>query len=414
MIKRSLVLVVSVVCTGLLMPAVASAGHPWNPPVWYVEVSDGGEFRGESNYDCVVRHGEDPPGTSDPRHWWSHQCSRTYPGGIARCSSNDGRYASSAAEWWTFTCTASLPSRTCGRRAERQNSNTPTDNGWQTGSPPNTQPDPACVDDLRRPAGGSGDRDADGVEDGQDRCPDVAGPSGGCPAPPSDDPSGAAGHDLVSLCGTARFNWYRTGSFDPDVEKGDEACLHTVSNRVAQQLAVDGLKKMPEVFGRRLVEWAQGKLVPDPEDLIQRALPNWDRAFRVAGRLNVITRIGEAAGIVGVAVGRTWMVNQIANRDACVMFITSTSTNLSVDGSGSTSFAIDGWNIVYNRKSINNYSKRDAYRHTAHVRQKKKRILLDKYEQRLTSMRCGKGGKVFLAKKHDEKKIVSNRVRAAG
>jgi hypothetical protein len=413
MFKQSFVVVVLSLCAVLAAPAVASADHPWTPPEWWVDVIDGGtEDRSTPESDCVVHESTDE--YDGQRRYFN--CDRIYPAGRAACNGMQRHWRSGGREYYEFEFACGLiPDEDRAPRCNRmfrmgRAAYDPTegDSGWRTGE----QEDPMCFDRFKGTTPRDGDRD--GVADVQDRCPGVAGPASNSGCPFTDQTSQSGGHDLVSVCGRARFDWYRSNFGDPDVEKGEEACLHTVSNRVAQQLAAEGIKAIPRVFGERLVDWAKGRLIPDPEDLIQRAIPRWHQAFRTVGRLNVITKIGEVVGLGGVASGYRFAANQITDKDACVMLMTSTSPNYGIDGASGTLFDVDGWQMVYNRKNVK-HPQRDAELHTANVSQKyKRRLRRDRWETRMTSMRCGKGGKVFLTSKHDESKIVSNRVRAAG
>ena len=227
--------------------------------------------------------------------------------------------------------------------------------------------------------------------------------------------SATGGHDLVSVCGTARFDWYQSSISDAGVAKGEDVCLHMVSNRVAQQLAAEGLSDTANAFGRRLMEFGQGQFEQDPSDYLGAALPSWSRTLRAIGRGTVLPGVGEAVGVALAWHFTQKLRTNLERKDACLAFVTRRSTNLTIDGGDrGSSFSVDRWEFVFNREYVKQPTRnRDMY--TATVTQKyPRRLRRDRWKTRLGSMQCGKGGKVFLTKKHDEKKIVSNRVRAVG
>lgn len=431
MAKRSFILVVSILAVSLVGPAPASADHPWSPPGWWSEVVSGGEMderENRSSYDCELHRTTHTNSYGDHFDHHSLDCSRRYPSGFAQCSGDTWHTTNNSGHALTpptsyrreFSCRIQHPgdNRACGWYSlyEDPDQGYNQDAGWIDAQ--TKQPDPDCFERIKRPQSAP-DGDGDGFADGTDQCPTVPGvfAHGGCPPPPPPSSGGARGHDLVSLCGKARFGWYPSSIGGSDVSKGDDVCLHMVSNRVAQELAAEGLAKATHAFGRRLMEHAKGQLDPTPDatDYLELALPSWSRALQTVGRLNVLTSIGEA---VGLALARRFarqLEINIERKDACLTFVTRKAANFTVDGSdGGSSFGVDKWQFVFNREYVKRpISNRHMY--TATVMQKyPRRLRGDKWKVRFTSMQCGKGGKVFTTARHDESKIVSNRVRAAG
>jgi hypothetical protein len=137
------------------------------------------------------------------------------------------------------------------------------------------------------------------------------------------------------VCGTTRFDLVDITAAELDVSRGSHACVLLLSNDTANWIidrALDGVSVtaelaellgpyLLEMYGDEAVDWAEeylaDKAVGLSRMLVKQALL---RALNLA-RYNNVFLVGKIAGLYGVGLGTTWLLNQIRNNDACIQVL---------------------------------------------------------------------------------------------